>query len=70
MRTAWAGRRASRSARPETYAASLQCVDRVFLMRPPHMAEAAAFNPFIAAMRAAGVRQAAFLSLLGVERNP
>jgi uncharacterized protein YbjT (DUF2867 family) len=39
-------------------------------MRPPHMAEAAAFDPFIAAMCAAGVRQVAFLSLLGVEKNP
>lgn len=57
-------------ARPETYAAALEGVDRVFLMRPPHMAEAAAFDPFIAAMRAAGVRRIAFLSLLGVEKNP
>ena len=57
-------------ARPETYAAALEGVDRVFLMRPPHMAKAAAFDPFTAAMRAAGVRQVAFLSLLGVEKNP
>lgn len=56
--------------RPETYAAALEGVDRVFLMRPPHMAEAAAFDSFIVAMRAAGVRQVAFLSLLGVEKNP
>ena len=56
--------------RPETHAAALEGVDRVFLVRPPHMAEAAAFDPFIAAMRAAGVRQVAFLSLLGVEKNP
>jgi uncharacterized protein YbjT (DUF2867 family) len=57
-------------ARPETHAAALEGVDRVFLMRPPQMAKAAAFEPFIAAMRAAGVRQVAFLSLLGVEKNP
>ena len=41
-----------------------------FLMRPPHMAQAGAFDPFIAAMRAAGVRQVVFLSLLGAEKNP
>ncbi len=56
--------------RPETFAAALEGVDRVFLLRPPHMAEAAAFEPFLVAMRPAGVRQVVFLSLLGVEKNP
>ncbi|MBN2247688.1 MAG: SDR family oxidoreductase [Coriobacteriia bacterium] len=55
---------------PATFAAALEGVDRVFLMRPPHMGDARAFEPFLAAMRERGVRQVVFLSLLGVERNP
>lgn len=55
---------------PATFPAALEGVDRVFLMRPPHMGDAAAFEPFLGAMRDAGVRQVVFLSLLGVERNP
>jgi len=55
---------------PNTFAAALEGVDRVFLMRPPHMADAEAFRPFLSAMRDAGVRQVVFLSLLGVEKNP
>lgn len=55
---------------PSTFAEALDQVDRVFLMRPPHMADAAAFAPFIAATRGAGVRHVAFLSLLGAHRNP
>ncbi len=53
-----------------TFGAALDGVDRVFLMRPPHMADAEAFRPFLAAMRESGVRQVVFLSLLGVEKNP
>lgn len=53
-----------------TFEAALAGVDRVFLMRPPHMGDASAFDPFLEAMRAAGVRHVVFLSLLGVERNP
>lgn len=53
-----------------TFAAALADVDRVFLMRPPQMGDARAFEPFLAAMRDADVRQVVFLSLLGVERNP
>lgn len=55
---------------PATFGAALAGVDRVFLMRPPHMSRARAFEPFLAAMREAGVRQVVFLSLLGAERNP
>jgi len=55
---------------PTTFDASLAGVDRVFLMRPPHMADAEAFRPFLSAMRESGVRQVVFLSLLGVEKNP
>lgn len=55
---------------PSTFAAALDGVDRVFLMRPPHMADAEAFRPFLSAMRKGGVQQVVFLSLLGVEKNP
>jgi uncharacterized protein YbjT (DUF2867 family) len=57
-------------AAPETFEAALDGVDRVFLLRPPHMGDAAAFEPFLSAMRGAGVQQVTFLSLLGVEKNP
>lgn len=55
---------------PDTFDSALEGVDRVFLMRPPHMSDPAAFEPFLAAMRQADVRQVTFLSLLGVEKNP
>ncbi len=54
----------------DTFAAALEGVDRVFLIRPPHMADAEAFRPFLTAMRESGVQQVVFLSLLGVEKNP
>jgi len=57
-------------ADPETFTAALTGIDRVFFMRPPHMADASAFEPFVTAMRDAGVSQVVFLSLMGVERNP
>lgn len=53
-----------------TFLAALAGVDRVFLLRPPHLSDAAAFEPFIGAMKAAGVSRVVFLSLMGVERNP
>lgn len=57
-------------ARPETYAAALQGVTRLFLMRPPALSNTRRFiNPFIDAARRAGVEQIVFLSLLGAERN-
>lgn len=55
---------------PATFGPALAGVDRVFLVRPPHMSKAREFAPFIDAMVAAGVQQVVFLSLLGVERNP
>ncbi|MDZ4169626.1 MAG: SDR family oxidoreductase [Coriobacteriia bacterium] len=55
---------------PATFGPALAGVDRVFLVRPPHMAKAAAFEPFLSAMHEARVGHVVFLSLLGVERNP
>lgn len=54
---------------PATFAAALEGVDRVFLMRPPHMSDAQAFRPFIEAMVEAGVRQVVFLSVQGAGQN-
>ncbi|MDA3935470.1 MAG: SDR family oxidoreductase [Actinomycetota bacterium] len=55
---------------PSTFDHALHDVDRVFLVRPPHMSSAEAFEPFIGAMERAGVRQVVFLSLLGAQSNP
>jgi uncharacterized protein YbjT (DUF2867 family) len=52
-----------------TFDAALDGVDRVFLMRPPHMSDAKAFRPFIQAMERSGVNQVAFLSVQGAGRN-
>lgn len=53
-----------------TFGPALDGVDRVFLMRPPHMSDANAFVPFIGAMVKAGVRQVVFLSVQGAGQNP
>jgi uncharacterized protein YbjT (DUF2867 family) len=45
-------------------------VERVFLMRPPHLGRPRSqMLPSLAAMRAAGVRHVTFLSLQGAQRN-
>lgn len=56
---------------PSTFEAALHGIDRVFLLRPPQLARPRRdFDPFIAAMRRAGVRHVAFLSVRGADRNP
>jgi uncharacterized protein YbjT (DUF2867 family) len=56
---------------PETYAAALSGVKGVFLVRPPAISDVRRYLfPFIAAAAASGVRQVAFLSLIGIEQNP
>jgi uncharacterized protein YbjT (DUF2867 family) len=57
-------------SQPASFGPALEGVERVFLLRPPHMDKAAAFEPFLAAMKSRGVAQVTFLSLLGVEKNP
>ncbi|MFW5785961.1 MAG: SDR family oxidoreductase [bacterium] len=53
-----------------TYAAAFEGVDRLFLMRPPQIADVRRhLFPVIDVARDAGVRHIAFLSLLGVEKN-
>lgn len=53
-----------------TYEGALKDVDRVFLMRPPHIAEPEKLYPFIDALKEQGVRFITFLSLMGIENNP
>lgn len=55
---------------PGTYEQALAGVDRVYLMRPPHLGNARALYPFIDFMRTKKLRLVSFLSLMGVEKNP
>lgn len=53
-----------------TYSFALKGVDRVFLMRPPHLGKPEDLKPFVKAMKEAGIKLVSFLSLMGVENNP
>ena len=55
---------------PQTFAAAFSGVDRLFLMRPPHMTDVEkSIRPLIDYAVSAGVRHIAFLSLIGAEKN-
>ena len=55
---------------PESFDAALHDVDRVFLMRPPHLGNPNQIYPFIDAMVERGIGFVVFLSLMGIEHNP
>ena len=56
---------------PSGFAGALRGVDRVFLLRPPRLADVRRdFMPFLLAMLRAGVERVVFLSVRGAERNP
>lgn len=56
---------------PKTFPSALKDVDRVFIMRPPHLGNPEDLKPFIDAMKERGsIRLVSFLSLIGVENNP
>lgn len=56
--------------KPESFEPALEGVDRVFLMRPPHIANTkTTFLPFIETAKNKGIRHIVFLSLIGVENN-
>lgn len=56
---------------PSTFSGALEDVDRVFIMRPPHLGKAEDLKPFIDALKAkGGMKLVSFLSLIGVENNP
>lgn len=56
--------------KPATFSSALSEVDRVFLMRPPHMADAKGMRPFVDAMCEAGVEHVVFMSVQGAGTNP
>lgn len=54
-----------------TYSSALEDVDRVFIMRPPHLGKPEDLKPFVETLKTKGcVRLVSFLSLIGVENNP
>jgi len=56
--------------RPETYAKAYDGIRKMFLLRPPQIANVQKeMFPALEAARAAGVRQVVFLSLIGIEQN-
>lgn len=56
---------------PSTFHAALENVDRVFIMRPPHLGKPEDIKPFIDALKKkGGIKLVSFLSLIGVEHNP
>ena len=56
---------------PMTFSEALEGVDRVFLMRPPHLGKPEDLKPFIEALqKIQSIRLVCFLSLIGIEKNP
>lgn len=56
-------------ARPETYEATFQGVEKMFLMRPPHITDVRRYMfPAIDAAKGIGVKHVVFLSLIGIEK--
>ncbi|MCC5910445.1 MAG: SDR family oxidoreductase [Clostridiaceae bacterium] len=53
----------------ETFDKALKGVDRVFLMRPPHLGKPEDLYPFIESMKSHNIKLVSFLSLMGVEKN-
>lgn len=52
-----------------TFEKALEKVDRVFLMRPPHLGKPEDLYPFIDAMKDQSIKLVSFLSLMGIENN-
>lgn len=55
--------------RPETFQEALKDVDRIFLMRPPHLGNPEDLYPFLREARKHPIRLLTFLSLMGIEKN-
>ncbi|MGA5716776.1 SDR family oxidoreductase [Bacillus bombysepticus] len=56
---------------PSSIKPALKRVKKLFLLRPPHLADAKKyFQPVIDAAKEVGIKHIVFLSLLGVEKNP
>ena len=55
--------------RPETFDVALTGIDRIFLMRPPHLGKPEDLYPFIKAAQKYPIQLISFLSLMGIEKN-
>lgn len=56
---------------PNTFSNALRDVDRVFIMRPPHLGKPQDLKPFIEKLKNKNdIKLVSFLSLIGVENNP
>lgn len=55
--------------KPETFELALNGVDRIFLIRPPHLGKPEDLYPFIDAAKKHSIKLISFLSLMGVEKN-
>lgn len=56
---------------PTTFRPALDGVDRIFLMRPPHLGQPSDLEPFIKAIASSeDIVLVSFLSLIGIENNP
>ncbi|MBU3188228.1 SDR family oxidoreductase [Clostridium bowmanii] len=55
--------------RPETFEKALDSVDRIFLMRPPHLGKPEDLYPFIETAKKHSIKLLSFLSLMGIEKN-
>lgn len=56
---------------PSTFNAALKDVDRVFIMRPPHLGNPKDLKPFIDKLKEIkDIKLVSFLSLIGIEKNP
>lgn len=54
-----------------TFKNAIKEVDRVFIMRPPHLGKPEDLKPFIETLKErGGMKLVSFLSLIGVENNP
>ena len=57
-------------ARPETFVPAFTGIRRLFLMRPPQIADVQKYMlPALEAAKSAGAKQMVFLSLIGIEKN-
>ncbi|MGM0376202.1 MAG: NAD(P)H-binding protein, partial [Bacteroidota bacterium] len=55
---------------PETFESALTGIDRVFLLRPPHISNVEKyFRPLISHIRNIGIREVLFLSVQGAEKS-
>jgi uncharacterized protein YbjT (DUF2867 family) len=55
---------------PDTFTQALEGIEKVYLMRPPAVADSHVFGAFIEKAQQIGVRHIVYLSVLGAEKNP